>query len=139
MVHVREDPHCRLHGVTQRMNVRLAHPYPPPLPTPAEEVPQRTETPLDQRTAFRTQGGLHLLFEPEAADAWMARRIETCEGGGYIDSQTGEPLGPAERAAYEVYLRRLCERHRVGEQADRLVRIVDQYLPKVADENRPMS
>ena len=79
------------------------------------------------------------MFEPEAADAWMARRIETCEGGGYIDSQTGEPLGPAERAAYEVYLRRLCERHRVGEQADRLVRIVDQYLPKVADENRPMS
>ena len=65
----------------------------------------------------------------------MARRIETCEGGGYIDTQTGEPLGP-ERAAYEVYLQRLCERHRVGEQADRLVRIVDQYLPKVADENR---
>ena len=126
MVHVREDPHCRLHGVTQRMNVRLAQPYPPPLPTPAEEVPQRTETPLDQRTAFRTQGGLHLLFEHEAARP----------AKGYMDTQMGEPLGPAERAAYEVYLRRLCERHRVGEQADRLARIVDKYLPKVADENQ---
>ena len=108
------------------MNVRLAEPYPPPVPTPAEEEPQRAETPLDQRTAFRTQGGLHLLFQPEAADVWMARRIETCEGEGYIDTQTGEPLGPVERAAYEVYLQRLCERRRVGEQADRLVRIVDR-------------
>ena len=76
------------------------------------------------------------MFQPEAADVWMARRLETCEGEGYIDTQTGEPLGPVERAAYEVYLQRLCERRRVGEQADRLVRIVDQYLPKVADENR---
>ena len=28
------------------------------------------------------------------------------------------------------------DRFRTGEQADRLVRIVDQYMPRVADENR---
>ena len=39
-------------------------------------------------------------------------------------------------ASYESYQQRLCERHRVGEQADRLVRIVDRYMPRVADENR---
>ena len=52
----------------------------------------------------------------------------------------GHPNGgsprPGRKAAYEVYLRRLCERHRVGEQADRLVRIVDKHLPNVAAENR---
>ena len=102
----------------------------------AEEAPQRTETPLSQRTAFRAQGGLHLLFEPEAADEWMTRCIETCDGGGYVDTQTGEALGPTDEAAYEAYLQRLCERHRMGEQPDRLTRIVDKYLPNVAAENR---
>ena len=53
-----------------------------------------------------------------------------------MDAQTGETLGTAETADYEGYLHRLGERHRVGEQADRLVRIVDKHLPKVAAENR---
>ena len=135
-VHVRDDPQCRLHGVTGRMNHRLTAPYQPPLPTPSGGRPQRAETPLDQKTAFRTQGGMHLLFEPEAADEWMKRSIETCEGGGYVDTATGEALNPTDEAAYEVYLQRLCERHRIGEQADRLARIVDQYLPDIAGENR---
>ena len=91
---------------------------------------------LDQKTAFRTQGGLHLLFEPEAMDAWMTRRITTNDEGDYADAQTGETLGAAEKADYEGYLHRLGERHRVGEQADRLVRIVDKHLPKVDAENR---
>eukprot|EP00439_Symbiodinium_sp_Y106_P023445 s7248_g2.t2 len=66
----------------------------------------------------------------------MTRCIETCDGGGYVDTQTGEALGPTDEAAYEAYLQRLCERHRMGEQPDRLTRIVDKYLPNVAAENR---
>ena len=135
-VHVRDDPQCRLHGVTGRMNQRLTVPYQPPSPTPSGGMAQRAETPLDQKTAFRTQGGMHLLFEPEASDEWMKRSIETCEGGGYVDTASGEPLNSIDEAAYEVYLQRLCERHRIGEQADRLARIVDQYLPDIAGENR---
>ena len=135
-VHVRDDPQCRLHGATGRMNQRLTVPYQPPSPTPSGGMAQRAETPLDQKTAFRTQGGMHLLFEPEASDEWMQRSIETCEGGGYVDTASGEPLNSTDEAAYEVYLQRLCERHRIGEQADRLARIVDQYLPDIAGENR---
>ena len=120
----------------QRMNVRLAKPYPPPLPTPAEEAPQRTETPLDQRTAFRTQGGLHLLFEPEAADEWMARGIETCEGGPSREGRlrcisstslpaapcgrTGGPSGPYSRPVPAKSSRRepgLC--HAISPQGER--------------------
>ena len=118
------------------MNQRLTVPYQPPSPTPSGGMAQRAETPLDQKTAFRTQGGMHLLFEPEASDEWMQRSIETCEGGGYVDTASGEPLNSTDEAAYEVYLQRLCERHRIGEQADRLARIVDLYLPDIAGENR---
>ena len=66
----------------------------------------------------------------------MTRRITTNDEGDYVDAQTGETLGAAEKADYEGYLHRLGERHRVGEQADRLVRIVDKHLPKVDAENR---
>ena len=135
-VHVRDDPQCRLHGATGRMNQRLTVPYQPPSPTPSGGMAQRAETPLDQKTAFRTQEGMHLLFKPEASDEWMQRSIETCEGGGYVDTASGEPLNSTDEAANEVYRQRLCERHRIGEQADRLARIMDQYLPDIAGENR---
>ena len=39
-------------------------------------------------------------------------------------------------ADYERYMQRLADRFRTGEQADRLVRIVDQYMPRIAAENR---
>ena len=80
---------------------------------------------------------MHLLFEPKAMDAWVTRRITTNDEGDYVDAQTGETLGAAEKADYEGYLHRLGERHRVGEQADRLVRIVDKHLPTVAAETEP--
>ena len=41
-----------------------------------------------------------------------------------------------DEAEYALYPKRLCERYRVGEMADRFVRIVDRYMPKVAGENR---
>ena len=85
---------------------------------------------------FRTEGGLHLLFEPEAMDTWIPRKIATSEGGAYVDNETGELLSQEKTADYERYMQRLSDRFRTGEQADRLVRIVDQYMPRVADENR---
>ena len=48
----------------------------------------------------------------------------------------GEPLSREDEASYELYQQRLSERYRVGEQADRLVRIVDRYMPRITDENR---
>ena len=119
------------------MTSRLVQPYTPPQQTPpVSTAAPSTGTPLDQKTAFRTKGGLHLLFEPDAMDAWIARSIATNEEGDYVDAQTGETLGAVEKADYVRYRRRLGERRRVGKQADHLVRIVDKYLPKVAAENR---
>ena len=151
-VHVREDPECRLHGVTGRMNIRAPQPQlvPQPPPTAVEGNAAATPPPpsaptaagrtaeasLDRKTHFLTKGGLHLLYEPTAEDRWISRHITTCDEGEYIDNQTGEVLSRQEAASYESYQQRLCERHRVGEQADRLVRIVDRHMPRVADENR---
>ena len=78
----------------------------------------------------------HLLYDPETLDKWISRTIEPTDQGGYRDAQTGETLAPEDEASYEHYRRRLCERYRTGEQADRLVRIVDRYMPAIADENR---
>ena len=73
---------------------------------------------------------------PTAEDKWISRQIATCEEGGYKDAQTGEPLNREDKAGYELYQQRFSERYRVGEQADRLVQIVDRYMPRIADENR---
>ena len=150
---MREDPECRLHGVTGRMNIRAPQPQlvPQPPPTavggdaaatpPPPSAPtaagRSAEASLDRKTHFLTKGGLHLLYEPTAEDRWISRQTTTCEEGDYIDNQTGEVLSREDAASYESYQQRLCERHRVGEQADRLVRIVDRYMPRVADENKP--
>ena len=115
-VHVRGDPQCRLHGVTQRMTSRLVQPYTPPQQTPpVSTAAPSTGTPLDQKTAFRTKGGLHLLFEPDAMDAWIARSIATNEEGDYVDAQTRETLGAVEKADYVRYRRRLGEKTPRGE------------------------
>ena len=91
---------------------------------------------LDNKTQFLTRAGLHLLCEPTAEDNWISRQMATCEEGGYKDAQTGEPLNREDKASYELYQQRFSERYRVGEQADRLVQIVDRYMPRIADENR---
>ena len=91
---------------------------------------------MDNKTQVLTRGGLHLLYEPTAEDKWIFRQIATCEEGGYKDAQTGEPLNREDEASYELYQQRFSERYRVGEQADRLVQIVDRYMPRIADENR---
>ena len=137
-VHVREDPECRLHGQVGMCNrpgpgLPPRVPEPSPTPTTAANPPEVT---LDHKTAFVTAGGLHLLYDPEALDKWIAKRMELCEEGGHMDTHTGEKLSEKDEAEYALYQKRLCERYGVGEMADRLVKIVDRYMPKVADENR---
>ena len=94
-VHVREDPECRLHGVTGRMNIRAPQPQlvPQPPPTavggdaaatpPPPSAPtaagRSAEASLDRKIHFLTKGGLHLLYEPTAEDRWISRQITTCE------------------------------------------------------------
>eukprot|EP00439_Symbiodinium_sp_Y106_P059108 s2258_g8.t1 len=134
-VHVRDDPHCRFHGVTGG-NARPKQPHPPvPRLLQAEEEKTKTES-RDEKTHYVTQGGLHLLYDPETLDKWISRTIEPTDQGGYRDAQTGETLTPEDEVSCEHYRRRLCERYRTGEQADRLVRIVDRYMPATADESR---
>ena len=99
------------------------------MPTAAESPP-----PWARRPSLSRQG-VHLLYNPEALDKWIARKVEPCEEGGYKDSQTGEMLSQEDEANFMLYQQRLCGRYRVGEQADRLVH-VDRYMPKIADENR---
>ena len=72
------------------VNASPTKPHPQPPPPPAQAAPQRgEETPLDQSTQFLTRRGLHRLYEPEAADKWIPRKIEANDGGGYRDTQTG--------------------------------------------------
>ena len=123
--HVREDPECRLHGQLGRCT-RPAQPLLPAPPTPAaaESYPGP-----DRKTQFATPGGLHLLYDPEARDRWIPRKVE--------DNDTGEMLSQDDEADFVHYQQRLCDRYRVREMADRLVlQIVDRYMPRVAYENR---
>eukprot|EP00439_Symbiodinium_sp_Y106_P040820 s2742_g5.t1 len=68
-----------------------------PTLTTAASPPEVT---LDQKTAFVTAGGLHLLYDPEALDKWIAKRMELCEEGGHMDKQTGEKLSEEDEAEY---------------------------------------
>ena len=54
---------------------------------------------LDQKTAFVTAGGLHLVYDPEALDKWIAKRMELCEEGGRMDTQTREKLSEEDDTA----------------------------------------
>ena len=103
------------------------------MPATAENPP---EVALDRKTQIAIPGGLHLLYNPEALDRWIPRKVEPCEGGGYKDNETGERLSQDDEADFMLYQQRLCDRYRLGEIADRLVQIVDRYMPRVADENR---
>ena len=93
-VNVREDPECRLHGQVGMCN-RPAPGLPPRGPEPSPTLTTAVSPPevtLDQKTAFVTAGGLHLLYDPEALDKWIAKRMELCDEGGHMDTQTGEKL-----------------------------------------------
>ena len=53
-----------------------------------------------------------------------------------MDNTAGETLSTEEREEYERYLERFHKRCKLGGKANRLVHIVDRYMPRIAEENR---
>ena len=145
-VHDRQDPQCRLHGVTSRGNVPIARckeavgggcPKQPCKTVGGECGKQsgKLEPPLSEMTGFETRRGLMLLYNPGPGDEWINRLIVKTRGG-WKDTSTGEILNKAQAQAYGKFLRRHRGRNKVGDTADKLVRMVDKYLPLQADETR---
>ena len=131
--HERSDPQCRLHGVTGRgTRARL---------NKADASPEEGELDLSstaepKKVLFKTRRGLHLQFDPEPSlDRWINREVQFNAKTGKYTTSKGE-LSAAQQATHEQYQNRHRTRCRVGDVADKLTRIVDKYLPKVADENR---
>ena len=87
-------------------------------------------------TQFATRKGLHMLYPPEPLDRWIGRDIRQTQEGDYLDCSTGEVLGQQESKEYEQYQQRFLKRCKLGGKADRLLRIVDRYMPRIAAENR---
>ncbi|CAE7847872.1 rnc, partial [Symbiodinium sp. KB8] len=131
--HERSDPQCRLHGVIgrgtgARPNKADASPEEGGLDLPSTAEPKKV--------LFKTRRGLHLQFDPEPSlDRWISCEVRFNAKTGKYTTPKGE-LSVAQQAAYEQYQNRHMARCRVGDVADKLTRIVDKYLPKVADENR---
>ena len=100
-------------------------------------VGERLETAgHDQMTQFVTRKRLHMQYPPDPLDKWIARDIQLSPGGDYVDITTGEALSTEEREEYERYQRRFHKRCKLGGKADRFVRSVDRYMPRIAEENR---
>ena len=91
---------------------------------------------MDAMTQFATRKGLHMLYPPEPLNRWIGRDIRQTQEGDYLDCSTGEVLGQQESKEYEQYQQRFLKRCKLGGKADRLVRIVDRYMPRIAAENR---
>ncbi|OLP83212.1 hypothetical protein AK812_SmicGene36058 [Symbiodinium microadriaticum] len=145
-VHDRQDPQCRLHGVTSKDNVPIARAKKQPGEVTSRsriQLPGETATssradsirPLSEMTGFKTRRGLMLLYDPKPDDAWINRPIARIRGG-WKDTSTGEVLSKTQAQAYSKFLRRHLGRDKVGDIADKLVRMVDKYLPLQADETR---
>ena len=90
---------------------------------------------MDAMTQFATRKGPHMLCPPEPLDRWIGRDIRQTQEGDYLDCSTGELLGQQESKEYEQYQKRFLKRCKPGGKADKLVRIVDRCMPRVAAEN----
>ena len=133
-IHVRGDPQCRLHGVTSQANMPVAR-MAKKAGDDAASSRANPIRPLSEMTGFETKKGLMLLYNPEPGDEWINRTIVKARGG-LQDAATGEKLTKAQAKKYESFLRRHHDRNMVGKKADKLVRLVDKYLPLQADETR---
>ena len=91
--------------------------------------------PLSEMAGFKTRRGLMLLYDPTPDDVWINRPIARIRGG-WKDTSTGEVLSKTQAQAYSKFPRRHLDRNKVGDIADKLVRMVDKYLPLQADETR---
>ena len=151
-VHVREDPECRLHGIAERMNVRVPQPQPVPQPLPAPTVAGGGMQPhpcnclqlQQQRREMQTHPLTTRPSSSPGGDSTYSTNRQPKTNGSPDRSQLANREAPRtlkrgsreDEASYELYQQRLSERYRVGEQVDRFVQIVDRYMPRIADENR---
>ena len=137
--HERTDPRCRLHGVTGRASGAKSAPKRQASPPPRGETPATTSamTTHPDKVLFRTRRGLHLQHDPEPSiDQWINSDVQfDWEKGRYI-KPTGEVLNATEEGTLAQYRRRHIVRCRAGDLADKLTRMVDKYLPRVANESR---
>ena len=90
-----------------------------------------------EKVLFKTRKGLHLQFDADPSlDQWANSGIKHNEKTGEYVKHTGEALNRAEQATYKQYRRRHMARCRLGDAADKLSRITDKYMPRIADEGR---
>ena len=139
------DPACRFHGseVKVRGNVAVTcgeasrpKAHAAPRDSGRERTARPTQVPFTHMTRFVTKVGIGLDYLPGPLDKWISREVSMQEGE-WTDNQTGRPLSAAdEKGEYEQYRQRLATRRQVGRNADKPARIVDRYLPDLADETR---
>ena len=90
-----------------------------------------------EKVLFMTHKGLHLQFDANPnLDQWANSTIKHSDKTGDYVKPTGEALNRAEKAAYKQYRRRHKDRCLLGDAADKLCRITDRYMPRIADESR---
>ena len=143
--HQRSDPECRLHGSTKKgsgpvrsrspkMNPQSEEPSPVGGGTTTTPAPSST-CPFSEMTQFATRRGRILLYEPESLDKWIGRKIEKDEATTrFLDASTVEFLSHKQAKSYEAYHARRQQWSRTGDKLDKYIRIVDKYLPRVAEE-----
>ena len=164
--HERSDPQCRLHGVTgQASGAMPARPHPkapaatgdattasstlhneqdedPPATQRERAVQNQKGAPMvgsasGEKVLFVTRRGLHLQFDADPKlDQWVNSEIKLNNQTGDYVKPTGEALNKGEKASYKKYQRRHRDRCLLGDAADKLCRITDRYMPRMADENR---
>ena len=83
---------------------------------------------------FRTRRGNLLLYEPHALDRWIGQDIQGDECSR--DATTGKLVSKKLVASYEAFYNRHLRRCRTGDKADKYIRLVDRYLPRVFAEAR---
>ncbi|CAE7774695.1 unnamed protein product [Symbiodinium sp. CCMP2592] len=134
-VHERSDPACRFHGFAERGSG--SRPV-----TQGREPPQQEagdgktpQIPFSHMTRFTTRGGLGLHFLPGPLDRWGKREIYDANGV-WMDAETDEPLSQKDAGEYEKYRDRFKTRCKIAATADKVTKIVDKYLPALADETR---
>ena len=111
----------------------------PGRPSPRGETPATTSTTTARpdKVLFRTRRGLHLQYGPEPSiDQWINSEVQCdWEKGKYMKT-TGEVLSATEESTFGHYRSRHIIRCRAGDLADKLTRITDKYLPRVANGSR---
>ena len=95
----------------------------------------RNRRPLPDGAVCNTQKTAHAV--PAGPAGQMDSPGHSAQSRGRLRGQyRGGTLSTEEREEYERYLERFHKRCKLGGKADRLVRIVDRYMPRIAEENR---